>query len=45
MFAWSKLIALNSEGYFLSNTNRYFLGKDEDTNSLKSKNPWWLFLS
>ena len=31
MFAWSKLIALNSEGYFLSNTNRYFLGKDEDT--------------
>ena len=31
MFAWSKLIALNSEGYFLSNTNRYFLGKGEDT--------------
>ncbi|XP_058940265.2 uncharacterized protein [Pocillopora verrucosa] len=31
MFAWSKLIALNSEGYFLSNTNRYFLGKEEDT--------------
>ncbi|CAH3143772.1 unnamed protein product [Pocillopora meandrina] len=31
MFAWSKLIALNSEGYFPSNTNRYFLGKDEDT--------------
>ena len=31
MFAWSKLIALNSEGYFLSNTNRYFRGKDEDT--------------
>ena len=37
MFAWSKLIALNSEGYFLSNTNRYFLGKDEDTKFTKKQ--------